>query len=246
MLVAAGVLFYVSYWLVSQAQAKRWTDFLKQKARRGLEWGGGATLAVTAFLAVYREGAETALMYQALLGSQGTTAGRPAGPGRRLGPGPGDPGGHRRAGARHQRPAAVPRVLPALRAVPLRPGRHLRRQRRLRAPERRHPADHPPGLAGRRVPAGRALPQRPGRLGPGAAAGRRPAVVARDPRGSLGDRSAARNDAARPAPRAPGPRSRCRPEPLAIPHEETGHAPALDRPDRGPADPGRRGARSWC
>jgi high-affinity iron transporter len=73
MLVAAGVLFYVSYWLVSQAQAKRWADFLKQHARRGLEWGGGGTLAVTAFLAVYREGAETSLMYQALLGSQGTT-----------------------------------------------------------------------------------------------------------------------------------------------------------------------------
>ena len=73
MLIAAGVLFFVSYWLVSQAQAKRWTDFLKQNARRGLEWGGGGTLALTAFLAVYREGAETALMYQALLGSLGTT-----------------------------------------------------------------------------------------------------------------------------------------------------------------------------
>jgi high-affinity iron transporter len=73
MLIAAGVLFYVSYWLVSQAQAKRWADFLKQHARRGLEWGGGGTLAATAFLAVYREGAETSLMYQALLGSQGTT-----------------------------------------------------------------------------------------------------------------------------------------------------------------------------
>lgn len=73
MLVASGVLFYVSYWLVSQAEARRWMDFLKQHARRGLEWGGGGTLAITAFLAVYREGAETALMYQALLGSQGTT-----------------------------------------------------------------------------------------------------------------------------------------------------------------------------
>ena len=73
MLVAAGVLFYVSYWLVSQAEAKRWMDFLKHQARRGLEWGGRGTLAVTAFLAVYREGAETSLMYQALLGSQGQT-----------------------------------------------------------------------------------------------------------------------------------------------------------------------------
>ena len=33
--------------------------------------GGRGTLALTAFLAVYREGAETALMYQAMLGSQG-------------------------------------------------------------------------------------------------------------------------------------------------------------------------------
>jgi high-affinity iron transporter len=73
MLLAAGVLFYVSYWLVSQAEAKRWMDYLKQQARRGLEWGGRGTLAVTAFLAVYREGAETALMYQALLGSQAQT-----------------------------------------------------------------------------------------------------------------------------------------------------------------------------
>ncbi len=73
MLVAAGVLFYVSYWLVSQAETRRWMDFLKNQARRGLEWGGQGTLAVTAFLAVYREGAETSLMYQALIGSQGQT-----------------------------------------------------------------------------------------------------------------------------------------------------------------------------
>ena len=33
----------------------------------------GGTLAVTAFLAVYREGAETSLMYQALLSSEGRT-----------------------------------------------------------------------------------------------------------------------------------------------------------------------------
>jgi high-affinity iron transporter len=72
-LFASGVLFYVSYWLISQVEAKRWMDFLKQQARRGLEWGGRGTLALTAFLAVYREGAETSLMYQALLGSQGQT-----------------------------------------------------------------------------------------------------------------------------------------------------------------------------
>jgi high-affinity iron transporter len=71
MLAASAVLFYVSFWLISNVQAKRWMDFLKQQARRGLELGGQGTLALTAFLAVYREGAETALMYQALLGSEG-------------------------------------------------------------------------------------------------------------------------------------------------------------------------------
>jgi high-affinity iron transporter len=73
MLAAAGVLFYVSYWLISHSQAKRWMDFLKSQAQRGLKLGGRWTLAVTAFLAVYREGAETSLMYQALLGSEGRT-----------------------------------------------------------------------------------------------------------------------------------------------------------------------------
>jgi high-affinity iron transporter len=71
MLAAAGVLFYVSYWLISQSESKRWMDFLKRQASRGAETGGYGTLALTAFLAVYREGAETALMYQAMIGSQG-------------------------------------------------------------------------------------------------------------------------------------------------------------------------------
>ena len=34
MLAAAGVLFYVSYWLISQTESRRWTDFLKRQARR--------------------------------------------------------------------------------------------------------------------------------------------------------------------------------------------------------------------
>ena len=46
-------------------------DFLKRQAARGAEAGGAGTLALTAFLAGYREGAETALMYQAMIGGQG-------------------------------------------------------------------------------------------------------------------------------------------------------------------------------
>jgi high-affinity iron transporter len=61
----------VSYWLISQSESRRWLEFLKRQARRGAEAGGLRTLALTAFLAVYREGAETALMYQALLTGHG-------------------------------------------------------------------------------------------------------------------------------------------------------------------------------
>jgi len=71
MLAAAGVLFYVSYWLISQTQAKRWTDFLKGRVSQGVQVGGLWTLGMTAFLAVYREGAETALLYQAMIAGQG-------------------------------------------------------------------------------------------------------------------------------------------------------------------------------
>ena len=74
MLAAAGVLFYVSYWLISQSESKRWTNYLKRQVARGVAPGserkGRFALTLTAFLAVYREGAETALMYQALIGSQ--------------------------------------------------------------------------------------------------------------------------------------------------------------------------------
>ena len=71
MMAAAAILFYVSYWLISQTQAKRWTDFLKRQAAQGAKVGGLGTLALTSFLAVYREGAETALMYQAMIAGQG-------------------------------------------------------------------------------------------------------------------------------------------------------------------------------
>ena len=74
MLVAAGVLFYVSYWLISQSESKRWMNFLKQRTAQGAALGGLGTLALMAFLAVYREGAETALMYQAMIGTQARLA----------------------------------------------------------------------------------------------------------------------------------------------------------------------------
>jgi len=66
MLVAVAVLFSVSYWLISKVEAAKWQQFIREKVTNALERGGGAALAFVAFLAVYREGAETALFYQTL------------------------------------------------------------------------------------------------------------------------------------------------------------------------------------
>src|SRR5688500_19764048 len=66
MLIAVIVLFSVSYWLISKVEAVKWQKFIREKVNRALEHGGGKALALVAFLAVYCEGAETALFYQAL------------------------------------------------------------------------------------------------------------------------------------------------------------------------------------
>ncbi len=66
MLIAVIVLFSVSYWLISRVEAAKWQKFIREKVGVALEHGGGKALVLVAFLAVYREGAETALFYQAL------------------------------------------------------------------------------------------------------------------------------------------------------------------------------------
>lgn len=73
MLIAVAVLFSVSYWLISKVEAAKWQQFIREKVNRSLDEGGGKALALVAFLAVYREGAETALFYQALF-SEGNVA----------------------------------------------------------------------------------------------------------------------------------------------------------------------------
>lgn len=74
MLVAVAVLFSVSYWLISKVEAARWQQFIREKVDAALDRGGGTALALVAFLAVYREGAETALFYQALFHEGGGMA----------------------------------------------------------------------------------------------------------------------------------------------------------------------------
>lgn len=76
MLLAAAVLFYVSYWLTSKAEAAKWMAFIQEKVKKSLSRSSLFALGFTAFLAVYREGAETILFYRALLsGTEGIDTG---------------------------------------------------------------------------------------------------------------------------------------------------------------------------
>jgi len=75
MLLAAVVLFSVSYWLISKAEAQKWGAYLKDKVGGSLSSNSLRALWFAAFLAVYREGAETVLFYQALVADSSTAAG---------------------------------------------------------------------------------------------------------------------------------------------------------------------------
>ena len=74
MLAAVAVLFSVSYWLISKVEAAKWQKFIQEKVSSALDHGGGRALALVAFLAVFREGAETAMFYQALFSEGGNVA----------------------------------------------------------------------------------------------------------------------------------------------------------------------------
>ena len=73
MLLAAAVLFYVSYWLLSKIEAAKWAAFVQGKMQSALSSGSGMALTAVAFLAVYREGFETILFYKALFTSAGAS-----------------------------------------------------------------------------------------------------------------------------------------------------------------------------
>jgi high-affinity iron transporter len=62
-LIAAGLLFYVSYWLHSKASLSAWKKYIDQRTTQALARGSMVGLALLAFLAVFREGAETAVFY---------------------------------------------------------------------------------------------------------------------------------------------------------------------------------------
>lgn len=75
MILATAVLFYTSNWMVSKSDAHQWTNYIKNQVALSDDKGSVFGLSFTAFLAVFREGAEIVLFYQALvLGAKDASA----------------------------------------------------------------------------------------------------------------------------------------------------------------------------
>ena len=66
-LLAAAVLFSMSFWMISKVESRRWTGYLRKGLEESLTRRNLALLVGLSFLAVYREAAETVLFTQALL-----------------------------------------------------------------------------------------------------------------------------------------------------------------------------------
>ena len=77
MLVASAVLFYVSYWLTSKAEAAKWMRYIQSQVAKSIGRGSVLTLGFAAFIVVYREGAETILFYSAMFANSGAGVGVP-------------------------------------------------------------------------------------------------------------------------------------------------------------------------
>ena len=62
------MLFYVSFWLLSKVDHRRWMEFVRARVWAAAATGSTIALFGVGFTAVYREGVETALFFQALVG----------------------------------------------------------------------------------------------------------------------------------------------------------------------------------
>lgn len=72
MFIAVAVLFYTSNWMVSKSSSAAWSSYIKGKVKTSVDKNSMFSLAFTCFLAVFREGAEVILFYQAMFaGSDG-------------------------------------------------------------------------------------------------------------------------------------------------------------------------------
>lgn len=65
-LVAMVMLMYTSNWMLGKSGNHAWQHFIDNKTKQSLSNGSVFSLALLSFLAVFREGAETVIFYQAL------------------------------------------------------------------------------------------------------------------------------------------------------------------------------------
>ena len=65
-LVAMGMLLFTSNWMLSKSSVESWNRYIKDRTEVSISDGGFWALASLSFLAVFREGAETVLFYEAL------------------------------------------------------------------------------------------------------------------------------------------------------------------------------------
>ena len=65
---AVAVLFWVSFWVLNKIETKRWIEFVKAKVWKATTTGSVPVFIMLSFFTVYREGFETVLFYQAILG----------------------------------------------------------------------------------------------------------------------------------------------------------------------------------
>jgi len=70
-LFAASLMLYVSGWLMVKQDPRGWQDYLAHKANSALAQDTVWAVAALAFLAVFREGAETVLFINALAATEG-------------------------------------------------------------------------------------------------------------------------------------------------------------------------------
>ncbi len=65
-LIAMVMLLYTSNWMLSKSSVESWNTYIKEKTVAAVSQGSVLSLALLSFLAVFREGAETVMFYQAI------------------------------------------------------------------------------------------------------------------------------------------------------------------------------------
>ena len=65
-LIAMAMLLFTSNWMLSKSSVSSWNAYIKDRTEASISSGGFWALASLSFLAVFREGAETVMFYEAL------------------------------------------------------------------------------------------------------------------------------------------------------------------------------------